>query len=87
MREVEPEVRAYVVGELDGFVAAGGGDIVVELFKPLPSMVVAHYLGVPAEDRDRFDGWTDAIVAAPAPPGTRPRPRTRRRGCSATSPS
>jgi cytochrome P450 len=27
-------------------------------------MVVAHYLGVPAEDRDRFDGWTDAIVAA-----------------------
>ena len=36
----------------------------VELFKPLPSMVVAHYLGVPAEDRDRFDGWTDAIVAA-----------------------
>ena len=50
--------------KLDGFVAAGGGDIVVELFKPLPSMVVAHYLGVPAEDRDRFDGWTDAIVAA-----------------------
>ena len=28
------------------------------------SMVVAHYLGVPAADRGRFDGWTDAIVAA-----------------------
>ena len=41
-----------------------GGDIVAELFKPLPSMVVAHYLGVPDADRDRFDGWTDAIVAA-----------------------
>ncbi len=27
--------------------ANGGGDIVAELFKPLPSMVVAHYLGVP----------------------------------------
>jgi cytochrome P450 len=27
-------------------------------------MVVAHYLGVPEEDRDQFDGWTDAIVAA-----------------------
>ena len=35
-----------------------------ELFKPLPSMVVAHYLGVPEEDRGQFDGWTDAIVAA-----------------------
>jgi hypothetical protein len=34
------------------------------LFKPLPSMVVAHYLGVPDEDRVQFDGWTDAIVAA-----------------------
>ena len=64
VREVEPQVRAYVAEKLEGFVAAGGGDIVVELFKPLPSMVVAHYLGVPAEDRDRFDGWTDAIVAA-----------------------
>jgi cytochrome P450 len=27
-------------------------------------MVVAHYLGVPEGDRDQFDGWTDAIVAA-----------------------
>ena len=44
--------------------ANGGGDIVTELFKPLPSMVVAHYLGVPDEDRDQFDGWTEAIVAA-----------------------
>ena len=40
--------------------------MVLEVFKPLPSMVVAHYLGVPAEDRARFDGWTDAIVAANA---------------------
>ena len=40
------------------------GDIVAELFKPLPSMVVAHYLGVPEEDRKQFDGWTEAIVAA-----------------------
>jgi cytochrome P450 len=64
VRDIEPDVRAYVAERLRGFVAAGGGDIVVDLFKPLPSMVVAHYLGVPAEDRDRFDEWTDAIVAA-----------------------
>jgi cytochrome P450 len=29
-------------------------------------MVVAHYLGVPEQDRERFDGWTEAIVAATA---------------------
>jgi cytochrome P450 len=39
---------------------------VADLFKPLPSMVVAHYLGVPEADRARFDAWTDAIVAANA---------------------
>lgn len=33
---------------------------------PLPSFVVAHYLGVPEEDRTRFDGWTSAIVSANA---------------------
>lgn len=64
VRDVEPEVRAYVVERIERIAARGHGDIVAELFKPLPSMVVAHYLGVPAEDRDRFDGWTDAIVAA-----------------------
>ncbi|WP_430335663.1 cytochrome P450 [Rhodococcus sp. ACT016] len=61
---VEPEVRSFVVERLERLRAAGGGDIVTELFKPLPSMVVAHYLGVPPEDRTQFDGWTDAIVAA-----------------------
>lgn len=61
---VEPKVREFVVQRLDRLRADGGGDIVAELFKPLPSMVVAHYLGVPEEDRTQFDGWTQAIVAA-----------------------
>ncbi|WP_029108107.1 cytochrome P450 [Mycobacterium sp. URHD0025] len=61
---VEPKVREFVVERLEGLRSNGGGDIVTELFKPLPSMVVAHYLGVPETDRDQFDGWTDAIVAA-----------------------
>jgi len=61
---VEPAVREFVVGRLARLADTGEGDIVAELFKPLPTMVVAHYLGVPLEDRDRFDGWTDAIVAA-----------------------
>lgn len=63
---VEPKVREFVVQRIERLRAEGGGDIVAELFKPLPSMVVAHYLGVPEEDRDQFDGWTQAIVAANA---------------------
>ena len=64
VQSVEPKVREFVVQRIERLRAAGGGDIVAELFKPLPSMVVAHYLGVPKEDRSRFDGWTEAIVAA-----------------------
>src|ERR1700722_12589459 len=61
---VEPKVREFVVERIERLLANGGGDIVAELFKPLPSMVVAHYLGVPEEDGTQFDGWTQAIVAA-----------------------
>ncbi|AOW91866.1 cytochrome [Rhodococcus sp. WMMA185] len=63
---VEPDVRAFVVERIEQLREAGEGDIVKALFKPLPSMVVAHYLGVPEEDRARFDVWTEAIVAANA---------------------
>ncbi len=64
--DIEDDVRAFVVDRIEGLWADGGGDIVARLFKPLPSFVVAHYLGVPATDRARFDGWTDQIVAAAA---------------------
>ena len=63
---IEDDVRAFVVERLDRITEGGGGDIVAELFKPLPSFVVAHYLGVPVEDRFHFDEWTDQIVAAAA---------------------
>ena len=64
--DIEPDVRAFVVERLERLRSDGGGDIVASLFKPLPSFVVAHYLGVPPEDRPLFDGWTEQIVAAAA---------------------
>ncbi len=66
---VEPAVRAFVRERLQRLASAGEGDIVAELFKPLPSMVVAHYLGVPEEDRGQFDVWTEAIFEASAGEG------------------
>ena len=66
VEDVTPRVTRFVIERIDAIRAAGGGDIVAELFKPLPSMVVAHYLGVPEEDWGRFDVWTDAIVTANA---------------------
>jgi cytochrome P450 family 130 len=64
--EIEPDVRAFVVERIERLRAMGSADLVEVLAKPLPSFVVAHYLGVPEVDRARFDLWTDAIVAANA---------------------
>ncbi|MCR1781116.1 cytochrome P450 [Nocardioides carbamazepini] len=64
VRDLEPVVRAFAAERLDALRSVGGGDIVAELFKPLPSLVVGHYLGVPAADQPRFDDWSGAIVAA-----------------------
>lgn len=64
--EIEPAVRAFVVDRLERLRASGSGDVVAEVFKPLPSFVVAYYLGVPEADWPRFDAWTEGIVAASA---------------------
>jgi cytochrome P450 len=65
---MESPITAFVDERLDRIADRGDGaiDIIEALFKPLPSWIVAHYLGVPEVDRGRFDGWTDAIVAANA---------------------
>jgi cytochrome P450 len=64
--EIEPAIRGFVVERIERLRDAGAGDVVVDLFKPLPSFVVAYYLGVPEADWPRFDGWTEGIVAANA---------------------
>ena len=66
---LESRVREFVAERIERLRADGGGDIVAELFRPLPSMVVADYLGVPEADRAHFDGWAEAISAVTAAEG------------------
>jgi cytochrome P450 len=63
---IEPDIRRFVVERIERLRARGEADVVEALFKPLPSFVVAHYLGVPVDDRPLFDRWSDAIVQAAA---------------------
>ena len=63
---IEPLLRAFVIERVERLREMGEGDVVKELFKPLPSLVVGHFLGVPEADRSLFDRWTDATVAANA---------------------
>ncbi len=63
---LEPEVRAFCRDRVAAMVHAGNCDFVEQLAGPLPTMVVATYLGVPEADRARFDEWSAAIVSANA---------------------
>ena len=63
---LEPLIRGFVAERIERLREKGHGDVVAELLKPLPSLVVAHFLGVPREARALFDRWTQAIVAANA---------------------
>ena len=64
--ELEPAIRAFVRTRVAILAEAGEADFVEVLAGPLPTFVVATYLGVPEEDRERFGRWSDAIVAANA---------------------
>jgi hypothetical protein len=66
VQALAPMIREFVVARVERLREMGEGDVVAELLKPLPSLVVAHFLGVPREDRVHFDRWTQAIVAANA---------------------
>lgn len=62
-------------GVLDGLASGDGQlDLVSSFTRPLPTIVMAEILGVPAGDRDRFVAWSDEAVAHaylpdPAPTG------------------
>ncbi len=70
VKALEPKIRAFVVERIEAMKAkAAGGepvDLIPEIASPLPTMVVADILGVPPEDRERFDPWSDAITSASA---------------------
>jgi cytochrome P450 len=66
VRALDPMIRSFVVERVERLRERGEGDVVAELLKPLPSLVVSHFLGVPPEDRVLFDRWTQSIVAANA---------------------
>ena len=65
IRELEPRIRELTTELLDEILGEGDEiDLVEEFAYPLPVIVIAELLGVPAEDRDQFKTWSDAIVSA-----------------------
>ena len=59
---LEPRIRA-LSGELLGpAIARGTMDVATEFAVPLPLMVIAEMLGIPAGERDPLKRWSEAIL-------------------------
>jgi cytochrome P450 len=64
---LEPLVRGYVRGLLDTMAERARAGDRVDLHRdfssPIPTFTLAHLLGVPPEDRGRFDPWVLALTS------------------------
>jgi cytochrome P450 len=55
---LRPRIQQVVDELLDGLQEAGRADLVARFAQPLPAIVIAGMLGVPATDLDLFTGWS-----------------------------
>ncbi|EMY33901.1 cytochrome P450 [Arthrobacter crystallopoietes BAB-32] len=62
-----PRIEAITNDLLDRIAPAGTADLVEALAYPLPVIVIAELMGIPAEDRDRFKKWSDNVIKAAGP--------------------
>lgn len=63
VESMRTRVTAIAHELLDDVIADGTSDLVESFAFPLPAIVIAEMLGVPAEDRNRFKVWSDQLSA------------------------
>lgn len=61
---LEPRIAQLTNELLDAIVARGETDLVRDIAYPLPVIVIAEMLGIPAEDRGQFKEWSDTLIAS-----------------------
>ncbi len=59
---LEPQIRQLTDDLLDAAMAGGSFDLMESLAGPLPVIMIASLLGIPAEDQARFKAWSDTIA-------------------------
>jgi cytochrome P450 len=58
---LEPRIRETVEVLLGNVEGRGRFDLIAEVAFPLPVIVIAEMLGVPPEDRERFNEWSNIV--------------------------
>jgi cytochrome P450 len=56
IERMEPRIRGWVDGSLAPWLAAGGGDF-APIAERIPALAIAHLLGLPERDVERFRTW------------------------------
>jgi cytochrome P450 len=59
---IRPRVEQVTDELLDRFEAKGGGDVIADLARPLPSTVVLEFIGVPSKDHARTMQLATAVI-------------------------
>ncbi len=62
VEELAPRIREICEELLQKGIRDGEMDVVQDFSYPLPVIVIAELLGIPAKDRDQFKRWSDAVV-------------------------
>src|SRR5437899_13081051 len=62
IEEMRAKIQKTVDALLDRVHDARAMDVIADFAYPLPVSVISEMLGVPAEDRDRFRGWSADIA-------------------------
>lgn len=60
---MEGRINEIIEELLDAAAKKGRFDLIADLAYPLPVMVIAEMLGVPAQDRAKFKAWSDDLSA------------------------
>ncbi|WP_327091575.1 cytochrome P450 [Nonomuraea sp. NBC_01738] len=68
VRELEPRIEEIVAEHLTRMRVKGSADLVKEFALPVPSLVICELLGVPYEERERFQTLTTDMLRADATP-------------------
>jgi cytochrome P450 len=61
--QLTPRITAIAHELLDRVAHAGSMDVVKDFADPLPVIVIAEMLGIPAEERARFKAWSDTLIS------------------------
>jgi cytochrome P450 len=68
-------IEEIVAERLGAAAEAGSLELIHDLAEPLPAIVIAELLGVPAEDHRKFREWSSQLIAAIAAPSADARQR------------